>query len=373
MKIGIITFHGAHNYGSMLQNYALQRVLIDMGHTPFTINYRTLLQKEMYDPFISVLKLKNKKRILVSLFLWPYKKCLRKKYQKFENFLTHKIALTEECNESLSSLPAFDAYIAGSDQIWNLNTRDFDWKYFLDFAPDKAIKISYAASLGPSPSFVKYLNGEIEKKLKENLGRFDAISVRDIDSAEALAELTGIHNIEISLDPSLLLTKDVWNSIIPQERLVKEDYIFLYNPIYDKSVYDAAKILSKTTRLPIYVSNQNIRSVVHSLTFNKKLDAGPLDFLNLIKNAQYVIGKSFHLVAFSIIFQVKFIAVNGLADSRIKQLLNTLMLEKCATSSTHDIISVLMEIEGINFNVVHEKLIKIRYSSLGYLDKMLPR
>ena len=76
MKVGILTFHAAHNYGSMLQNYAFQQVLIKLGYHPETINFRTPVQKEMYDYFKPFHKLLNKKRLVYTLMYLPWKKQL---------------------------------------------------------------------------------------------------------------------------------------------------------------------------------------------------------------------------------------------------------------------------------------------------------
>ena len=99
MKIGILTFHAAHNYGSMLQNYALQQVLIKLGHQPETINLRTELQKEIYDFFLPFCKMKDKKHIARRIIFRPWKKSLLKKYQLFERFLSNELSLSKEIGE----------------------------------------------------------------------------------------------------------------------------------------------------------------------------------------------------------------------------------------------------------------------------------
>lgn len=133
--IGIITFHAAHNYGSLLQNYALQQTLLNIGCKPITINLRTERQKEQYSPFKPFSQLIDKKRVVLSLAFWPWKKHLKNKAMLFEKFLADDLALTEECSnaEDIKALPSYDVYIAGSDQCWNVRAKDFDWSYFLGF------------------------------------------------------------------------------------------------------------------------------------------------------------------------------------------------------------------------------------------------
>ena len=86
-EIGILTFHAAHNYGSLLQNFALQRTLATLGYSPITINLRTAQQKEKYSPFKPFSELIDKRRIVLTLAYMPWKKQLLQKARLFEDFL----------------------------------------------------------------------------------------------------------------------------------------------------------------------------------------------------------------------------------------------------------------------------------------------
>ena len=132
-KVGIITFHASHNYGSMLQAYALQQTILNMGYDCEIINFRTFRQKNYYRPeFLRGALIGQFNRILLYLpFIFP----LWKKHCKFEQFLNEKFRLSskEYTTEDELKLTKFkyDIYISGSDQIWNPLTFDFDFAYLL--------------------------------------------------------------------------------------------------------------------------------------------------------------------------------------------------------------------------------------------------
>jgi len=156
-------------------------------------------------------------------------------------------------------------------------------------------------------------------------------------------------------DPTLLVSTDVWRERITKTPLVEGKYIFLYNPYYNKEVYTSAKMLAKITGLKIVVSNTNPKAILHSKGFENHLAVGPWEFLNLIDNASYVVGRSFHLLVFSILFHKRFIAVEGMGDSRLSNLLKLTKLEKCA-SKDYNIEQVMKNFDSIDFSLVDRTL-----------------
>ena len=136
-KIGVVTFHAPHNYGSSFQAYALQEAvknLCDQDCDYKIINLRTDKQKYMYsiDRDNNILS-----KITRNIIMKDYKKTYEIKNQKFEDFINNKLNVTKEYH-SYQELEKenfdFDYYISGSDQLWNLRAFDFDWSYFLGFA-----------------------------------------------------------------------------------------------------------------------------------------------------------------------------------------------------------------------------------------------
>lgn len=371
--VGIITFHACHNYGSMLQNYAMQQVLKRLGYSPVTINYRTKQQKEQYSPFTPFSQLIDKKRIILNLAFSPFKKSLLKKASLFETFLRDELVLTGEVSSSddLKGLPVYDNYLAGSDQCWNLLAKDFQWSYFLDFVSD-VNKISYAVSMGPYPKNILNVGQDKKHKITVLLSDISAVSVRDKNTQDVIGEVTGgkIHP-EILIDPTLLLNETDYLPSIHTAPIVKGKYIFLYNPYYLPEVYRQAKTLSEITGLRIVSSTVDIKSLLHYPFLERRLDVGPWEFLNLIKNAEFVIGRSFHLLAFAILLKKPVIAVNGMGDSRLGELLNLVGLNGIATSEQNSLNDALNTAKSIDYEDVERRLDTEREKSFSFLNESL--
>lgn len=369
-KIGIITFHAAYNYGSLLQNFALQKVLKNLGFYPETINLRTRKQKEQYDYFTPIGELLDKKRIILYLAFLLKKKELKQKYALFEKFLSEDLTLSQEVadTEGIRRLPLYDAYIAGSDQIWNIGAKDFDWNYFLDFVPEGIPRFSYAASMGTCPNDMLNGNSEVSMKIRNCLLKFNAISVREIKTAEVINRILPGRDCEVLIDPTLLLEAKDWERHMAKEPIANGDYIFLYNPYFIKDVYEQARFLSKMTGLNVVVSNINMKSSFYYPEFKQILETGPWEFLNLIKNATYVVGRSFHLLAFSILFKKTFIAVNGMDDSRLSNLLKLTGLESLSSSGIKDMQKIIGG-GKIDFTNAFYALQKERIKAFNFLLK----
>ncbi len=206
-KIGIITFHASHNYGSMLQAYALKRTVEALGYICEIINFRTKRQKDIYKPFclsahwLQILKtIKYPKLALDDL----------KKHRLFEKFLRNYLTTShKEFSNSQQLADAhldYDAYISGSDQIWNTCCFDYDAAYFLDFTSN-ATKIAYAPSMGPNPE--TQVKASDEPAIKAYLSAYNFISVREEGTADRVERIAG-KRPEVCLDPTLLLNKEKW-------------------------------------------------------------------------------------------------------------------------------------------------------------------
>lgn len=340
MKVGIITFHASHNYGSMLQAYALQQTVMKLGHECEIINFRTERQKRFYRPFYFVKGWRPKVKALVFPKLafndW-------RKYRLFERFLKEKLILSEKeyhTSEELANAGLdYDAYISGSDQIWNTHCFDFDWAYYLNFVR-KGKKIAYAASMGPIPDLqVLEVN---DSEIVNNVTDYDAISVRENNTNKRLKK-AGINDIGcVNLDPTLLIDRIGWEKIILEEPLIKGNYIYLYTPWFSEhfeKVYEKAASLAEKRNMKVVVSkSEGYKKWKNNNFFEFYTAVGPLEFLNLIKNAKIIIAESFHAVVFSLIFNKPFIILNGNADSRISNLIALLDLKKSSISENGSLI-----------------------------------
>ena len=364
MKIGILTFHASHNYGSMLQAYALQSILKKMGHESWIINLRTPAQKFLIMP---QLEWKHPKSSIIKFLKQPKISIeLQRKYNRFENFLkdnlrcTNEYATEKDMYESLK-VEHLDAFIVGSDQIWNTNCLDFNTVYLLDFnLPGR--KIAYAPSLGLHP---ETFNEKDKNLLAQFIPAFDFLSTREERGAKVIKEITGL-TAKVVLDPSLLLEKIDYSSLYKQTPIIKGDYIFYYSPIDQPEIFKKALLLSHVTGLKIvttqYQSYYKGENIIH---IN---DCGPCEFLNIINYSQYTIGKSFHLLAFSLIFEKEFFIITGDTDSRIVNILKPLELTNRAISTNQNNIFIPASIDYIQ---VKKKLNNLKNDSIEYLKNSL--
>lgn len=351
IKTATITFHASHNYGSMLQAYALQSILLnDLGVENEIINFRSEIQKKCY-PFPSLANVNLIRRIVRQLSGYN-EGALVKKYQLFESFLANKLNISQEFNDETDVVKYaenFDFLISGSDQIWNTNCADFSWLYFLPFAKNNAI--AYAPSMGPCGR--KAVKEEFYTKISECLQRYKAISVREEGTAEIIKRLSSL-NVDTLVDPTLLVDYEVWNNLSGDSPIVDGDYIFMYHPFMSEDFCRTSRKIAKITGLPIVVSNKlpSYIELYNKLPFTtkitSKLDCGPIEFLNLIKNARLVISGSFHAVVFSIIFNRPFLAIGGKTDNRMSHLLRATGLLDYGVSDD-DFISALNKIAEIKF------------------------
>lgn len=367
-KVGIITFHAAHNYGSMLQAYALQQVILNMGYQCEIINFRTERQKNIYKP--TYLKGTIMRKMFLSLLYLPYLSSLHKKERCFESFLKEYLITTKEEYATVEEIERanldFDYYISGSDQIWNTACYDFDWAFFLPFVKN-ARRIAYAPSMGPIP-FMQ-VGSEFDNSIKNVLIQYDDISLREVDTASRINKILDT-KCQVNLDPTLLLCADDWDKLIDSKPLINEPYLFLYTPFFKKEVFQLAKKWADNLKIKIVVS-QTYGAVdctwLYDGNFRPYFVAGPKEFLNLCKYATGIIGSSFHIVAFAVILQKPFWAVNGLKDSRVANFLRLVGLE----SRSIELMENPNVSSDIDFKLVQEKLKLEREKSIQWLHNSL--
>lgn len=357
-KVGIITFHAAHNYGSCLQAYALQSKVEQLGFNAYIINLRTERQKDMYRPLT---KRKGLKYLLKNAFSLINLKKRKTCYDLFENFISAKYHLTQEY-ESLTDLNSasfdFDFYISGSDQIWNTVPYDADMSYFLPFVKH-GVKIAYA------PSFGQIGNISKEKEIAHDLADYNFLSAREESGCELIRKLCG-RSAETVVDPTLFYNADFYEKLIDPRPIINRDYIFFYTLFATPEMMVSVKRLSKMTGLPVVTSNVSNQYDAFS-GFEKHIDCGPCEFLNLLKNAKMVFTSSFHCTVFSIIFKKDFYAFKGMDDKRISSLLKLTSLENRSV----DKIGSDFEILPTDFHGVNEKISASAQRSEKFLCRCL--
>ncbi len=299
-KVGILTFSYSSNPGSVLQAYALQKTINDMdGQNAFIINYQktgadrpVVGQNVFYGP----LRTWTPKKLIswtVRCIAYPAR---MRKYKRFFNKYYRFDPQNHPClKEELSTyLNSYDAFVVGSDQVWNFDSINVDTTYFLDFVKNGAKKISYAASLGRSGI------PEDKQAIAEPLLRdFSAVSVRERSSVKAVQTLSSVL-VEWVLDPSLLLDKE-WNdmAIAPKEK----NYVFLYLREDTPQMEEFANKLAERHGLSL------IKVMTHwkcDKNGNKRKPLGPLEWLGYVNNAKYVVTNSFHGICFSLVYRKNF-------------------------------------------------------------------
>ena len=296
MKICTITCQNSSNHGARLQCYALVHWLQKQGHEVEVIDYRparSLDRKLWYWPGSSFLLWYR----FFFHFLARKRNIERRKY--FDAFSQKYLPLTKTIYSNISDLrnnpPEADLYLAGSDQIWNTYLRNGrDPAYYLDFGSPIVRRESFAASFGTSS-----LKPGTELFVKENLKRFDKITVRE-QSALSILDSLGIEG-SVQEDPVFLLSASEWD-IVADGTGAGERYLLVYDFYLGDDIKVEAQRIANETGLKIF-------SICHSkLSYADKnyVYAGPETFVSLVKYASFLISNSFHGTAFAIIYGVPF-------------------------------------------------------------------
>lgn len=322
-KIDIITFQNAHNYGATLQTFALQKYLSDKEYDAKDINYKNKDIGNQYKVF--KLNAQNELSFIKSIVV-GIRDLIPNivRHNRFEKFIKNNIKLTKryESEKELKNVPPeADVYITGSDQVWNTGiTNGLRDSYTLNFGNKKVIRISYAASIG-NPIIYDYEKDFFKKKLKN----IDHISVREKIAKENLEKL-GFKNIKVCIDPTLLVTKKVWEELIKDCKSIKKDYIFAYEVEPNDEYYEIVNKFSKEINIPIIHFEK--KSKKYNNVLKKAYTSGPLEFLSLIKNSKCVICTSFHATVFSIIFHKDFYVIpHKNTGNRVTNLLEMLKIK----------------------------------------------
>lgn len=303
-KIGIVTFNNANNFGAFLQEYALQKFLLNAGLDAEVINYQKVEFDQQYiyrDSFLKTKYWKRRVRILRDL-IFKRKILFQKKTREkmFEQCRSIEIIGSRglKKKELKNIVNNYSCFIAGSDQVWNLKLTNYDLTYFLDFVPDSQSfkKISYGASLGNTN-----MSDEDKILIKGLLKDFRYISVRERTGQSFLMEGCGIYS-DVVVDPTFLINKKAWISFAKKatKPLPRDRYVFVYTVAKQENLYEKAikyadhhnlKIIFVGGRDPIRINGQ---------IFYPLIDIGPYEFVNLINNAEIIFTTSFHGIAISI-------------------------------------------------------------------------
>lgn len=369
-KIGLISYHSGHNYGTMLQAYALQQVINLLGDN--IVEYINYIDGKSFKYASWKVRLeKIVAKFKLGLFQLSYSLLYRKKNrevsEKFESFLNSYISISEKSYTSINELkknpPIYDVYIVGSDQTWNPTFLKDNSAYFLSFVEDsKLSKNSYASSLG-----VYSLSKETQQSYIKYLSSFNLISCREKVNAERLASLLN-RSVEYVLDPTLLLDADAWCKIEKKSDIPKA-YVLCYCLGTKRSVRNFARQLGIKHNLSVLYIASSYQDVFYSKTL---FGIGPLEFLYLVRNATYICTDSFHGTVFSINYRKNFYSFfkrngnerNG-DNSRIYYLLQEMSLLNRLKYDD------FIEEPDIDYGNVSLYLEQMRIKSISFLKQIL--
>lgn len=327
MKIGIFTFHRAHNYGAVLQAYALKTFLVGLGHDVKFIDYWPEYHEKIYKVWNADLY-KNKSfiiklKIFIKFLLLFFKK--QKRINVFNNFIYTYLGVDKMIKYRKFDLDddlGVDLVVYGSDQIWRnwITAKQyigFDPVYFgFDINPSIS-KVAYAVSMG-----IINFNDTEEEFLRKSLTNFSAILVRENKLLDLLGNFD--YKSNVVCDPVFLLSKDKWNCILPKERYIKDDYVLYYRLLPSVEAEQLAIDIAKKNNCKLLVVTSSV-----SLAFSnkEKQTLSPLQFIQVIRDAKFVIATSFHGTAFSLIFEKQFYTLGlGANSDRVQTLLDKLDL-----------------------------------------------
>lgn len=308
-NIGILTQPLIANYGGILQNYALQKVLRNMGYNPITFDTRRKVPLFLF--ILSTIK-------TILLFFIPGKrrlffKRLEERKEVFDDFVNKYIAKTEpfhKCHPELITNYNLDAIIVGSDQVWRpLYNHNLDDCY-LQFVSDSRIKkIAYAASFGVD--YWEY-DSKSTKKYAALLKKFAYVSVRE-NSGIALCQKHLDVNAQENLDPTLLLDEKEYLNLCASVPKNNSKFLAAYILDMNNEKKDLLKHLSEEKQLAIRYFSIEAKT---KLTIQ--------EWLAMFRDASYVVTDSFHGTIFSIVFKKDFQCLynNDRGNARFKSLLD---------------------------------------------------
>jgi hypothetical protein len=362
-KCGIVTFHRAHNYGAVLQAFALQEIIKNKGFDVCIVDEQHPNLEEGYRLYPSFNSITSFRRFLSFFKRWmtlalDYKR-KKERFLSFEKFINEYLVLnsSEKRNQ-------YDYLILGSDQIWNAEyTSGLYPLYYGDIKGVKTNKIiSYAASMG-----VGELSPTQESDFKEKLKKIDRIGVRE-EKLKIYVCSKGF-KADVNLDPTLLLSAKEWNKFaleLKNSSCINYDkpYLLLYEVHEHSNTNYIAKKIAANLNLEVV---RLAPKVDYSYGDDVITGASPNEFLALFKNSEFIITTSFHGTVFSVIYNKQFLTMkfNSDVDIRSEGLLKKVGLENRLLSNLE------YDMPRIDYTDVKQKLNKLREESLSYLNDSL--
>jgi len=387
-KIGIAAVTYKENFGSALQTYATQYTLEKLGYDAriFEIKgvHRSIMAKKLwyyagrlFDPveakylFANLTSRSRKKASVASDGFAQEMKVRHQMYADFNKKWNKMLPTVKGWSGLRKQASEMDAVVVGSDQLWR-PSNIVGCYYTLEFVPDKVKKISFSTSFG-----VPELPARLHRHAKRFLSRIEHISVREDSGTEIVKKESG-REVKVVCDPTMMLTAEEWMHIQDEKPFADGNYILMYlmgdNPVQREFV----KKLSKETgcRIIGLLHGATYISYDEEVADEKPFDVGPSEFVNLIRNAQFVCTDSFHCCVFSILNSTKFFAFRRWPDGskfsandRLYTLLKFTGLERRMLDGNEEVKSCAAD--EIDFKGVLERVAQRRKESIDYLVNAL--
>lgn len=323
MKISLITLHCVNNYGSVLQTFATQKVLSDMGHNVEIVDYYRpdlILMHKLFSCYLY--EQRNLKGFLKNLVFLPSIIGMQRIFglfrSKYFNLTTRRYYTDSDFERNPINA---DAYVVGSDQVWNsVLNHGIVRPYYLSFANEGKKKIAYSSSFG-----VDNLREDEKAINKELLSKFDYITTRELSGVDIIHDL-GLNNVSQILDPTLLLSREKWLEFSEQVNEI-EPYILVYQLHHHEGLDEYIQNLAKKNGLKVIricYRYDEIRKCGHCI-FLPRVE----QLLGYIVKANYIITDSFHVTAFSVNLNTQFesIVPSKQFGGRISSLLKLVNLQ----------------------------------------------
>lgn len=345
MKIGILTFHWATNYGAVLQAFALSHYLEMNGYDVEIIRYEPAKYMTSFRNIFYVRSLSGFKDYI-------YKMRIEKRIRSFrQSYLHLSNSVSSSQNELSKNTHIYDCVIVGSDQIWNQSfTRAEGPVYYLDFLGNKVKKIAYAASFG-----TVNLEDSVRALIQKHICDFNALSVREY-SGKDIVRSFGL-DVQVVCDPVFLLPSSNYKRFISKSC---KKTVFVYMLKNDKEKWRKA--------LNSFFDNYEIVTNGEENCFTVE------EWLSLIHNSDLVVTDSFHCTAFCLLFNTSFYSVNILG-SGMNDRLNTLLSEFGLLDLfiDYDRLDLVKNVPLIEWRRINEKLSVFSEESKLFLQKALER
>ena len=368
MVVNVITRHAPTNYGSLLQAIATQRVIMNLGHECRIINY---IPKCETGVRMAITQLEQKTK-------WrrnPIKKAIYLMVAEPETLLMDRkfLAMRKKylqmgpCCATTGELKKLyaekkdEVFLTGSDQVWGpISTGHYDPTYFLDFVPKSSRKLAFAASFGKA-----IFDEQTLKEYGVLLKKYDSLAVRENVAVELLKKMD--ISAKQVLDPTLLMDADAWSEYVkPMKK--PEKYVLVYQIHANSDLDHYAVKFAEKAELPLL----RVSPLLHQAKRSGKFVYCPdiSGFLDLVKNADYMVTDSFHGTAFAINFNTQFVEVlpNTGTSSRNQSILELTGLTDRIVRDLNDFSYIDQEID---FKEANEKIGTGRIESIRILEEML--